>query len=266
MQEARDLRWQDKAPDAGSGRSARCALVAGRRGSTVPLGHPSGRGGQIIKAPHTFEANTYGREAAGDWLRAEELRLNAEGALWRTLADRRLAARSQGEGAAVAGVHHTGLPDLAGQVPPADVRRDAAEHDHRGRRRAVVRRTPPRQGEDRARVLRAGRGDHEVCDCRGRRAPGRRKPVHHRRRRHHRQTVGQTNRGDRGHRPRSDPRHDPRRVAAMVALALGCGLRFGEIVALRRSDLDLRAKPPVVRVRRAVSTGPGGRRYEKGPK
>ena len=42
---------------------------------------------------------------------------------------------------------------------------------------------------------------------------------------------------------------------AMVALALGCGLRFGKIVALRRSDVDLRAKPPVVRVRRAVSTG-----------
>ena len=53
---------------------------------------------------------------------------------------------------------------------------------------------------------------------------------------------------------------------AMIALALGCGLRFGEIVALRRSDVDLRAKPPVVRVRRAIGTGPGGKRYEKGPK
>ena len=31
----------------------------------VPLRHPSGRGGEIIKAPHTFEPNTYGREAAG---------------------------------------------------------------------------------------------------------------------------------------------------------------------------------------------------------
>jgi integrase len=53
---------------------------------------------------------------------------------------------------------------------------------------------------------------------------------------------------------------------AMVALALGCGLRFGEIIALRRSDIDLKARPPVVRVTRAVGTGPGGRRYEKGPK
>lgn len=54
---------------------------------TVPLGHPSGRGGQVVTAPHTFEANTYGREAAGDWLRAEELRLNAGGASWRTLVE-----------------------------------------------------------------------------------------------------------------------------------------------------------------------------------
>ena len=53
----------------------------------VPVDHPSGRGGQIVKAPHTFEPNTYGREAAGDWLRAEELRLNAEGASWRTLSE-----------------------------------------------------------------------------------------------------------------------------------------------------------------------------------
>ncbi len=51
---------------------------------TVTLGHPSGRGGEVVMAPHTFEANTYGREAAGDWLRAEELRLIAEGAAWRT--------------------------------------------------------------------------------------------------------------------------------------------------------------------------------------
>jgi integrase len=53
---------------------------------------------------------------------------------------------------------------------------------------------------------------------------------------------------------------------AMVALALGCGLRFGEIIALRRSDIDLKASSPVVRVTRAVGTGPGGRRYQKDPK
>ncbi|MEO5608754.1 MAG: hypothetical protein ABIQ61_11700, partial [Ornithinibacter sp.] len=54
---------------------------------TVPLGHPSGRGGQIITAPHTFASNTYGTEAAGDWLRDEERRLNAEGSAWATLAE-----------------------------------------------------------------------------------------------------------------------------------------------------------------------------------
>lgn len=53
---------------------------------------------------------------------------------------------------------------------------------------------------------------------------------------------------------------------AMVALALGCGLRFGEILALRRSDNDLKTTPPVVRVTRAIGTGPSGRRYEKDPK
>lgn len=54
---------------------------------TVPLGHPSGRGGPVVTARQSFEPNTYGREAAGDWLRAEELRLTMEGASWRTLSE-----------------------------------------------------------------------------------------------------------------------------------------------------------------------------------
>src|SRR5687768_9029683 len=37
---------------------------------------------------------------------------------------------------AAAGVHQARLPDLARQVSPAYVRRDAAEHHHRRRRRA----------------------------------------------------------------------------------------------------------------------------------
>src|SRR3546814_15887629 len=53
---------------------------------TVPLTHESGRGGHIVTAPHTFEPGTYGKEAAGDWLRSEERRLQSEGADWRTLA------------------------------------------------------------------------------------------------------------------------------------------------------------------------------------
>ncbi|MGA8046241.1 MAG: hypothetical protein WCA30_08245, partial [Dermatophilaceae bacterium] len=54
---------------------------------TVPIGHPSGRGGQTVTAPNTFEPTTYGKEAAGDWLRDEERRLYAEGAAWATLAE-----------------------------------------------------------------------------------------------------------------------------------------------------------------------------------
>ena len=68
---------------------------------TVPLGHPSGRGSQIITAPHTFEPTTYGKEAAGDWLRDEERRLNAEGAAWATVAEHAEAERARAERKAV---------------------------------------------------------------------------------------------------------------------------------------------------------------------
>ena len=61
---------------------------------TVPFGHPSGRGGRTVTAPHTFEPTTYGKEAAGDWLRDEERRLNAEGAAWATLAELAEAERA----------------------------------------------------------------------------------------------------------------------------------------------------------------------------
>lgn len=54
---------------------------------------------------------------------------------------------------------------------------------------------------------------------------------------------------------------------ALVWLALGCGLRFGEATALRRDrDFDLKATPPVVKVRHAISTRAGGDQYEKLPK
>lgn len=68
---------------------------------TVPLGHPSGRGGQTVTAPHTFEPTTYGKEAAGDWLRDEERRLNADGAAWVTLAELAEAERARVEREAV---------------------------------------------------------------------------------------------------------------------------------------------------------------------
>ena len=254
---------------------------------TVPLDHPSGRGGQIVTAPHTFEANTYGREAAGDWLRAEELRLNAEGASWRTLSEHaederiRAAAETVPTFAEYADVWLRArkvkgqplqestkrgyliwlgkylLPTF-GEMPlntitAADVVRwyEGLPHD-KGKTvrecyalaKAIMKSATAADG-----VL-PGAVNPFAIDGAG--------------------TIGK----------RSDKRTEVIEDAdlalildtirpewrAMIALALGCGLRFGEIVALRRSDVDLRAKPPVVRVRRAISTGPGGKRYEKGPK
>jgi integrase len=253
----------------------------------VPLGHPSGRGGEIVKAPHTFEPNTYGREAAGDWLRAEELRLNAEGASWRTLpehaeAERRRAAAKTvptfGEYADVwlrarkvkgqplqestkrgylIWLRKYLLPTFGemqlNSITVADVVRwyEGLPHD-KGKTvrecyalaKAIMKSATAADG-----VL-PGAVNPFAIDGAG--------------------TIGK----------RSDKRTEVIEDAdlalilatirpewrAMVALALGCGLRFGEIVALRRSDMDPHAKPPVVRVRRAVSTGPGGKRYEKGPK
>ena len=43
----------------------------------------------------------------------------------------------------------------------------------------------------------------------------------------------------------------PRHMRVVVLLAAWCGLRAGEIQALRRSDVDLAAKPPVIRIRRS---------------
>ena len=254
---------------------------------TVPLDHPSGRGGHIVTAPHTFEANTYGREAAGDWLRAEELRLNAEGASWRTLVEHaeeervRAAAETVPTFAEYASIWLRArkvkgqplqestkrgyliwlgkylLPTF-GEMPlnmitAADVVRwyEGLPHD-KGKTvrecyalaKAIMKSATAADG-----VL-PGAVNPFAIDGAG--------------------TIGR----------RSDKRTEVVEDAdlgvildtirpewrAMIALALGCGLRFGEIVALRRSDVDLRAKPPMVRVRRAIGTGPGGKRYEKGPK
>ncbi len=254
---------------------------------TVPLDHPSGRGGQIVTAPHTFEPNTYGREAAGDWLRAEELRLNAEGASWRTLAEHaeadriRTAAETAPTFAEYAEVwlrarKVRGHPlqestkrgyliwlgkyvqPTFGEMPldtitAADVVRwyEGLPHD-KGKTvrecyalaKAIMKSATAADG-----VL-PGAVNPFTIDGAG--------------------SIGK----------RADKRTEVIEDAdldlilatirpewrAMIALALGCGLRFGEIVALRRSDVDLRARPPVVRVRRAVGTGPGGKRYEKEPK
>ena len=55
----------------------------------------------------------------------------------------------------------------------------------------------------------------------------------------------------------------PARYRLMVLLAAWCALRFGELTELRRSDIDV--KNAVIRVRRGVVRGDGGRTV-KGPK
>jgi len=50
----------------------------------------------------------------------------------------------------------------------------------------------------------------------------------------------------------------------MVLLALWCGMRYGELTELRRSDIDVNKQ--VIRIRRAVSRAGPGERVVKGPK
>jgi integrase len=56
----------------------------------------------------------------------------------------------------------------------------------------------------------------------------------------------------------------PRRYRAFVLLGGWCSLRFGELAALRRSDIDL--KQGLVHVRRAVTAVPGQPKFEGTPK
>ena len=254
---------------------------------TVPLDHPSGRGGQIVTAPHTFEPNTYGREAAGDWLRAEELRLRAEGASWRTLAEHAEADRIR----TAAETAPTFAEYAEVWLRARKVRgRPLQESTKRGYLIWLGKYVLPTFGEMSLDTITAadvvrwyeglphGKGK-TVRECYALAKaimksataadgvlPGAVNPF----------TIDGA--GTIG--KRADKRTEVIEEAdldlilatvrlewrAMIALALGCGLRFGEIVALRRADVDLRARPPVVRVRRAVGTGPGGKRYEKEPK
>ena len=255
---------------------------------TVPLGHPCGRGGQTITAPHTFEPTTYGKEAARDWLRDEERRLNAEGAEWATLAEHGEAERERAEREAVVTFAEFSatwlrtrrtkngplqestrrgyriwldkylLPTLGDipldQLTPTIVLRwyeDALPHDKPKTTRecyalgsAIMRTATAADG-----VLPGAVNPFKIdgAGSFGARSRARKEVIDDQ----DLKVITSTIRPE---------------WRAMVALALGCGLRFGEIIALRRSDMDLKASPPVVRVTRAIGTGPGGRRYEKDPK
>jgi integrase len=255
---------------------------------TVPLGHACGRGGETITAPHTFEPTTYGKEAAGDWLRDEERRLNAEGAAWGTLDEHAAAERVRAEREAVVTFAEFSatwlrtrrtkrgplqestrrgyriwldkylLPTLGDlpldEITPTVVLRwyeDALPQDKPKTTRecyalgsAIMRTATAADG-----VLAGAVNPFKIdgAGSFGARSRARTEVIDD----HDLQVIMSTTRPE---------------WRAMVALALGCGLRFGEIIALRRSDIDLTAARPVVRVTRAVGTGRGGRRYEKDPK
>lgn len=254
---------------------------------TVPLNHPSGRGGQIVTAPHTFEPNTYGKEAAGDWLRAEELRLRAEGASWRTVAEHADSDRQRTERDAVPTFAEyadvwlrarkvkgqplqestkrgyliwlrryllpTFGPMPLDSITVGDVVRWYEDLPHE--KAKTVRETYSLASA----IMRTATAADGVL-------PGAVNPF---------AIDGAGSIGKRSEKRTeviedADLEHILMTIRpewrAMVALALGCGLRFGELAALRRSDVDLKSTPPVVKVRRAVGTGPGGRRYEKPPK
>lgn len=254
---------------------------------TVPLGHPSGRGGELVKAPHTFEPGSYGREAAGDWLRTEELRLVADGAEWLTASEYAQAQRVREA--------TERLPTFAeyaeAWLTARRVRggRPLQDSTRRGYLIWLRRYVLPTFGEmpvnaitaadvvgwydslphDKAKTVREAyalaKAIMKTATAADGVIPGAVNPF---------AIDGAGTIGS-----RSDKRTevvedgDLAKILAtirpewraMVALALGCGLRFGEIIALRRTDIDLQASPPVVRVRRAIGTGPHGR-YEKGPK
>ncbi|MBO1754585.1 site-specific integrase [Allobranchiibius sp. CTAmp26] len=242
----------------------------------------------MITGPHTFEPGTYGREAAGDWLRDEERRLHVEGATWATLAEH-AAARSElaqlervitfGEFATTwlrTRRTKTGpledstrrayriwlnkylLPTL-GPLPldvltPSVILHwyeEELPHDKAKTTRecyalgsAIMSTATAADG-----VL-AGAVNPFKIDGAG--------------------SIGSRSKARTEIVDDNDLTYIMATIRpewrAMVALALGCGLRFGEIIALRRSDVDLKNPAPVVHVHRAVGTGAGGRRYEKPPK
>lgn len=254
----------------------------------VPPGHPSGRGGQTITGPHTFEPGTYGKEAAGDWLRDEERRLHAEGATWATLAEHAAAERDRARLERVITFREFAETWLRTRRTKTGPLQDSTRRAYRiwldkylfptlgtlpldKLTVAVVLHWYEQElPHDKAKTTRECYALGSAIMSTATAADG--------------VLAGAVNpfkidgAGSIGSRSKARTEviedHDLACIMTairpewrpMVALALGCGLRFGEIVALRRSDVDLGASSPVVRVRRAVGTGTGGRRYEKNPK
>lgn len=255
---------------------------------SVPKNHPSGRGGTIVTAPQTYEDSRYGYEAAGDWLRGEEKRLEKEGATWMPLHERaeseRLAIelarkptfaqyaevwldRRRVKGKPLQDSTRRGynvwlnryLYPAFGDLPldhitPAMVMDWHASMDQEKQKTlkesfalgsAIMRTATAADG-----VL-AGHVNPFAID-------------------------GAGSIGARSAKREEIIEDDELAIVlatikpewqAMCWLALGCGLRFGEATALRRvRDLDLKAAPPVVRVKYAIGTADKGKQYEKAPK
>lgn len=255
---------------------------------TVPKSHPSGRGGQIVTAPQTYEPTRYGRDAAEDWLRAEERRLSIEAEAWMPLAEKLEAEKKAAELArkprfsAYAEVWLKFRKVRGRPLQPSTVR---------GYRIWLSKYLNPQFGDlpldeitpamvidwhesmdqSKAKTLREAYALGSAIMRTATAADG---PI-----------AGHLNpftidgAGSVG--AVSDKREELVEDAelpviletirdewmALVWLALGCGLRFGEATALRRTrDFDLKATPPVIKIRHAIGTEAGGRQYEKPPK
>lgn len=254
----------------------------------VPLAHESGRGGDLVTAPHTFEPGTYGKQAAGDWLRSEELRLQGEGADWRTVAEHAEAERVRVEAERVATFGE--YADVWLRTRKVKGGRPLQDSTKRGYLIWLRKYLLPTFGDmpldtitasdvlrwydtlpqDKPKTVREtyalAKGIMKSATAADGILPGSVNPF---------AIDGAGSIGSRSEK-RTEVVEDDDLASimstirpewrAMVALALGCGLRFGELVALRRSDIDLKVTPPVLHIRRAIGTGPGGQRYEKEPK
>ena len=137
-----------------------------------------------------------------------------------------------------------------GRSPAADVRRPAARRDQAQGRPRLVRGHAGRPADDA--IARLQPAAHHLR-LRGQRRDHRRQPVPDRRRR-----PGQAGPQDPAGVSVAElavlTEAMPERLRLMVTLASWCALRFGEIVELRRGDIDLSAE--VIRIRRAaVRTG-----------
>lgn len=249
---------------------------------TVPATHPSGKGGTLVTAPHTFQANTFGWEAGGEWLKAEEQRLIEEGVAWlppeqRFEADRKAAeaaklptfeeyagqylrerkVRGRSLEPSTLRVYDSYLtlhvlptfgPLILDEITPTMVNLwyDGLPDKAKTRREcytlarsvmtAATSATGPLVGHINPFAIRGGGSNNS---------------------RKREQLVTSTELDVILKNIKPEWR-------SLILLAIWCGMRFGELAELRRSDIDLDKR--VIRIRRAMSRAAKGAKYEKTPK